>query len=315
MFHNKDYIYCVYQESSFSKAAEKLHISQPALSATVGKVEKQLGMKIFDRKTNPISLTPFGVEYIRGIERINEVEEHLQTLSYELHTLQSGTLSIGGSNLSISYIVPRVIAQFKKQYPQIQLNIADMNTTQAKHMLDSGSLDLVITNRPLDTSKYVRRVCYEECLVLTVPRAFPVNAVLEPCRLRCEELGDRIFDVPEERCVSLSAVSDLPFILLSDANYLRLCTDILFQESQVEPHIVLETECSSVSYNFANLGIGATIFSSRLADGVSGNDNLCYYKIRSKFTRRETFVCYSKSRYLTAAMKKFMELLSQAAGA
>ena len=309
MFRNKDYIYCIYKESSFSKAADKLHISQPSLSATVAKVEKQLGMKIFERKTTPISLTPFGVEYIRGIEHVNEVEEHLQTLSYEFHTLQTGSLSIGGSNFSIPYIIPQVIAQFKKQYPQIQLNIAETSTVQAKHMLDCGELDLVITNRPLDPNKYVRNVCYDECLTLAIPKAFPVNDILQSRQLTSKELGVEIFEIPDSHCVSMDEVADLDFILLRDSNYLRQCTDILFQERQAEPRIVLETECSAVSYNFANLGIGATICSNWLLKGNSSHDHLCYYKIRSQYARRSVFACYSKGRYLTAAMKKFMEML------
>lgn len=87
MFRNKEYIYSVYQEKSFCRAAEKLHISQPALSAMVKRTEEQLGMPIFNRRTTPISLTPFGTEYIRNIEIVDELENQLRGISYEMKSL------------------------------------------------------------------------------------------------------------------------------------------------------------------------------------------------------------------------------------
>ena len=95
MFRNMEYVYCVYKERSFSKAAEKLHIAQPSLSAMIRKEEEQAGAPIFERKTRPVSLTPFGIEFIRGIEQIYELENHLHDMADELRTLQSGIVSIG----------------------------------------------------------------------------------------------------------------------------------------------------------------------------------------------------------------------------
>ena len=80
MFHNMDYVYCVYKEKSFSKAAELLHISQPSLSAAVRKVEDSVGTPIFERKTRPVSLTPFGVEFME-LKNILEIWFMRWTLS------------------------------------------------------------------------------------------------------------------------------------------------------------------------------------------------------------------------------------------
>ena len=94
MFRNMEYVYCVYKERSFSKAAEKLHIAQPSLSAMIRKEEEQAGAPIFERKTRPVSLTPFGIEFIRGIEQIYELENHLHDMADELRTLQSGKCKV-----------------------------------------------------------------------------------------------------------------------------------------------------------------------------------------------------------------------------
>ena len=74
MFDGKEYVYAVYEEKSFSKAAQKLYITQPALSTAIKKVEKKIGTPIFDRSTSPIGLTPGGEVYIDAIEKLTEQE-------------------------------------------------------------------------------------------------------------------------------------------------------------------------------------------------------------------------------------------------
>ena len=313
MFHNKEYIYCVYKKGSFSKAAEVLHISQPSLSAAVNKVEAKLGAQIFNRKTKPLTLTPFGVEYIYAIEQVYAVEERLHSLSYEIHTLQSGRLAIGSSSLDNPYLIPRVIAQFKKTYPNIQLQIYDTTTVRSKQMLDEGQLDLFITNQPMDGTKYEKQLCYRENLVWVIPTSVPINLTLQARRLRTEELGDQIFDIPDIRCVSAMELANIPFVLLNSDNYLRTCTDMIFQEYQVAPIVALEVENPSISYNFARLGVGTAIMSNRLLEHLPPEPNLSYYKVLSNYGRRNAYACYGKGHYVTAAMKQFLLFLQSGA--
>ena len=70
MFRELEYVYAVYQERSFTKAARKLYLSQPAISAMVKKAERKIGTPIFDRSTSPLTLTPAGEYYIRQAEKI-----------------------------------------------------------------------------------------------------------------------------------------------------------------------------------------------------------------------------------------------------
>lgn len=314
MFRNMEYIYSVYKERSFSKAAEKMHISQPSLSATIKKIEEQAGAPIFERKTRPVSLTPFGVAFIQGIEQVYAIEENLHNMVYELHTLQSGFVSIGSSNLSIPYVIPQKLAAFKLRYPNVQLRIVEDTTVQTKVMLDNGDLDLIITNRPLASEEYERLVCYREQLVLAVPASFPVNEAHRAKQLTYQELGEQIADVPPERCVLLDDFAGIPYVILHEGNYLRLCTDVMFQERHIQPNILLEVEKSSVAYNFAHFGLGATIISNMLVSCCPANDGLVYYKIRSDHAARDAFLCYRRGRYVTTAMKKIIELLTETGG-
>lgn len=74
MFQGMEYVYEVYKEKSFSKAAASLFISQPSLSANVRRVENRIGYPIFDRSTKPLSLTECGRQYIQCVERIMNIE-------------------------------------------------------------------------------------------------------------------------------------------------------------------------------------------------------------------------------------------------
>ena len=78
MLNYKEYIYAIYQEHSFSKAAQKLFVSQPWLSSVVKKVEQEIKTPLFDRSTNPISLTPAGEYYIQQVEKVMAIEEDMR---------------------------------------------------------------------------------------------------------------------------------------------------------------------------------------------------------------------------------------------
>ena len=114
MFQGMHYVYEVYKEMSFSKAARNLFISQPSLSAAVKKAEKQIGFPIFDRSSNHIQLTELGKEYIRSIEIIMDVETGFQNYINDMKELKSGTIAIGGTNL---------FACSRLFYPALQNNI------------------------------------------------------------------------------------------------------------------------------------------------------------------------------------------------
>lgn len=309
MFRNKEYIYCVYQEQSFSKAAEKLHISPPALSAMIKRIETQLGMPIFDRKTSPISLTDFGLEYMKTMESVQALEDHLKGISYELQTAQSGHLSLCASNISADYCVAEAIASFKQAYPNISLNVIGINTTYSKQMLDSREADLIITTRPLDNREYEKFPIFKELLILVLPKNLEINSRFKQFALTRESIH-HIFE-PSIPGVSLSDFSQLPFILSNNRNYLRSCTDILFREAHFEPSIALEVEEAMIALNFVRYGIGATIVNHQLVERTDFEKDFCLYKLNSDFSQRIGSVCYRAGTYVTPAMEKFLTLITE----
>ena len=310
MFHNKEYVYEVYKTRSFSKAAEQLHISQPALSASIHKIEEKVGAPIFERTTRPLSLTPFGVEYIQAIEKVFEIEECLHNISSTMNSVPSGTVTVSGSNLGINYLIPKRFTIFQKQYPEVTLRILEATTTRSKAMLDDGISDLMITNRPMDPQDYEKLVCYKEFLLVAVPKSYPINRQLVSKRLTIDELKNGFLPSCHQKEVPLTAFRLEPFVLLMRENYLRTCCENMFSEADMIPHVALEVEKQSVALNFSNMGSGVTIVSDQLARSSINQDGLYFYKIQSAYAIRNTYVCYRRGRFITKAMQKLLETLT-----
>lgn len=110
MFRGMRYVYEVYLERSFSRAARKLYISQPSLSAAVKKEENEAGFAIFDRSTSPLQLTELGQKYIRTVEALMHIEAEFQNDIENINGLRSGSLCIGGTNLFASFILPEPLS-------------------------------------------------------------------------------------------------------------------------------------------------------------------------------------------------------------
>ena len=144
MLNEMKYVYEVYKEKSFSKAAKKLFISQPALSNMVRKAEKEMGAPIFDRSTIPLTVTKEGAYYIRTVEKILFLERNLERYFQDIAGLQGGTLALGGASYFCSFVYPDLIARFQTKYPQVTIDLTEGNTRELKAGLENESLDLVL---------------------------------------------------------------------------------------------------------------------------------------------------------------------------
>ncbi|MEE1291915.1 MAG: LysR family transcriptional regulator, partial [Acutalibacteraceae bacterium] len=101
---NMKYVYQLYLDRSFSKAAEHLYMTQPALSIAIKRVEAELGAELFDRSRHPLELTQAGEAYIATIRQIRHLEEELQREVDDLKQLGHGTLRLGGTHYINNYI-------------------------------------------------------------------------------------------------------------------------------------------------------------------------------------------------------------------
>lgn len=309
MFQGMHYVYEVYKEMSFSKAARNLFISQPSLSAAVKKAEAQIGFPIFDRSSNHIQLTELGKEYIRSIEIIMDVENGFQNYINDMKELKSGAISIGGTNLFASYVLPPLLSRFTECYPQIQINLIEATTSELTERLFSGSLDLLIDSQNMDPSIYGKSFFCEEHLLLTVPLRFPVNEKMKNYALTAADIRENRHLNSQIPPVLLEHFRDEPFLLLKSGNDTRSRADRICYNTHVLPKIKLELDQQITAYNLSRYGMGISFCSDTLVRHAPDDNRLVYYKLNHQDAFREVHFYYKRSRYMPKIVSTFLDMI------
>ncbi|MBS5214572.1 MAG: LysR family transcriptional regulator [Clostridiales bacterium] len=308
MFEGKEYIYEVYKEKSFSKAAKNLYISQPSLSASVRRIEQKLGTPVFDRSSSPIQLTECGQTYIKAIQEIMEIERSFQDYLDNLQHLQTGTLSIGGSSLFASYVLPPLIAQFTKKYPLITINLLEETTSNLEHLLLEGTLDLIIDNFQIEDESLQKYFYQPEHLLAAVPMSFPVNQHLSAFALDPLSILSGSYLDSSIPCVPFHVFKEEPFLFLKPENDtmqrgMKICKKYGFQ-----PHILLHLDQQITAYNITCSGMGICFVSDTLIRSTSPHPNVIYYKLDFEESVRSICFYRKRNRYLSFAVKEFLHM-------
>lgn len=302
------YVYEVYKEKSFSKAARNLYISQPSLSADIKKIEQQIGYPLFDRSTNPIGLTECGSAYIKSVEKIMEIEEDFENYRNDLDDIRTGTISIGGTNLFTSFILPPILINFSRLYPQITINLVETNTSALEKRLFEGELDLVIDNFRFDPDIYSRQFFAREQLLLAVPRAFLSNTSARSYQLTSVEIRNGQHLLPDTISpVPLELFKDEPFLLLKEGNDTRMRAEKICRHNHFTPSVTLLLDQQSTAYNLTCHGMGISFISDTLIKNVQPDHGVVYYKLETPEPNREICFYYKQSRYMKKAVREFLK--------
>ena len=190
MLKEMEYVYAVYEEQSFSKAARKLYLSQPALSAAVRRAEAEIHTPIFDRSTSPIRLTPAGSYYIDAVKRILDIRQEMESYFDALAGKCQGTVKVGAASFFCAHVLPSVAEEFQQQYPAWRASLLEVNAPDLYPCLQSGTIDLSLSVEAADPHLFHSTVWQEEQILLAVPAAFSVNRGLEEFQLTAGQVRD-----------------------------------------------------------------------------------------------------------------------------
>ena len=287
MFVWKKYVYEVYKERSFTKAAQNLYISQPSLSARIKKIEEIIGEPLFDRSTTPLQLTEVGKVYIEAAEEITQIEQRVENYINDLAGLKTGNLAVGASTLFAAYVVPSLITQFNQKFPDVHIQLIEGNTAELEEMLGSNALDFVIDNYHYDSILYNKELYCEENILLAVPKHFAVNEELGMYQLSYKNIKNKNYLNQKYPAVPLGRFADLPFIMLTQGNDTRTRGDRLCRNVGFKPNIVLEFNQQSTAYMASSTQLGATFISDILVSQLPTFENLVYYKLDGKKQREK----------------------------
>lgn len=308
MFSSMKYVYEVYKERSFSKAAKNLYISQPSLSATIKKTEDKIGAPLFDRSTNPIQLTECGMQYIKSIEEIMDIQNNFENYITNLNELKTGKLALGGSNLFASFILPPLISEFTRKYPLVKIHLIESDTATLKDMLLSGTVDLVIDNYDFYDPTHTTQFFANETLVLAVPKGLEVNRAAAAYTLTYEDIINKKHLDESTPSVPLKLFEKEPFIFLRAGNDTRRRAEKICHDNNILPKVILKLDQQITSYNVACYGMGIAFISDTLVCKTRPDPNINYYKLDDPLAKRKIYFYYKQSKYVTRAMKEFLKI-------
>jgi LysR family transcriptional regulator, hydrogen peroxide-inducible genes activator len=279
------YFLRVAERQSFTRAAEELAISQPALSRSIQKLEEELGQPVFERKARSVSLTDAGTLLQARAQQVLTVLE--DTKAEITDDGQSGRVRVGAIPTIAPYFLPEVLRQFSSEFPQSTLIVQENTTDALLKSCTQGEIDLAILALPVPAKYLEVEELFEEELLLVLPCGHPLA---------------------DKEKIRLTDVEPYPFVLLDEAhcltdNIVSFCRQRSFQPVAVErtSQLVMVQELVSLSHGVSMI--------PAMARQLDQCDRRVYRSITGKKPTRTIAVVWNPYRFQSRLIKAFRERL------
>ena len=279
-------------EGSFKKAAEKLYISQPAVSLQIQNLEKQLNKPLFYRDKRKARLTETGQLLIKYCERILSLCEETCRALDELYALQSGALIIGASQTTGTYLMPRLIGLFRHKYPQIEIELQVHSTRKISWGVANGRIDLAVVGGEIPRELYnsLERTSYaEDELALILPLSHPFSSL---------------------EYIQKEDLYRLRFIALNTQSTIRNVIEKTLTQNGIDSsYFKIEMELNSIEAikNAVQSGLGAAFVSVSAISKELELDMFHWSKIEGITIKRTLSILLNPKRYHSNATRIFKE--------
>ena len=173
--HQLRYVVAVSRAGNFSRAAEQCHVSQPALSQQILKLEEELGERLFDRKKREVRLTSHGEAFLpRAIKILEEVDAARREAS-DAHALLRGRLIVGVLPTIAPYLLPEVLAEFAEKFPGVEIVVQEDTTARLLKLAQAYEIDFALASRPIQDQRMQVKDLFTEELRLALPPGHPLT--------------------------------------------------------------------------------------------------------------------------------------------
>jgi LysR family transcriptional regulator, hydrogen peroxide-inducible genes activator len=185
-----EYLVAVADRRHFGKAADACHVSQPALSAQIRKIEDFLGVQLFERSNRNVVITPIGEQVARQARIVLEEANKIATLAQETSRPLSGALRLGTIATLGPYLMPHLLAPLRKEFPKLELLMKEGLTDELIEDLRNGLLDAVLAAPTFNTEGLKLIPLFEEPFLVATPKnhAFALRAAVRPRDLNSEDM-------------------------------------------------------------------------------------------------------------------------------
>jgi DNA-binding transcriptional LysR family regulator len=307
-FLNLEYFLAAAEERNITRAAKRLYISQQSLSSHISNLEKEFDVQLFNR-TMPLTLTPAGRALKLRAEQMLELKEETYRELVDINDFTTGELSLGISHTRGRFFLPAVLPFYKEKFPNIQIHLLEGNSSELGMALVRGDIDLMIDLLPFKAENVETVPICEEEILLVVP-----DQILDQYFPGRQDL------IKEElkNSADLQLLKDCPYLLINRGNRVRTIADEIFEDVQLTPSIVLETENIETVLALAAKGMGITFYPKMFMSGTSALDGstsrkrgLNFYSLKYGRTHGMLAFGYHKSRYLTQATEEFIRIAKE----
>ncbi|WP_052311899.1 MULTISPECIES: LysR family transcriptional regulator [unclassified Actinoplanes] len=244
------YVEAVARYGGFTRAAERLHVAQSAVSAQIRALEAELGVTLFARTTRRVALTPAGEMFVARARRILAELDGARLEMGEITTVVTGRVTVGATSVLGNYDLPAALARFHDRFPGIALRLRSGLVTGLLGALDSGELDLVVGPVHADLPpRFEALPLADEQLVLALPVGHPLSGTGR---------------------LTLGEFRDEPFVCLSEGSGLRWILDDAARTAGFAPRVQFETHSPRSIRELVAAGLGVALLARSVAEQEQG---------------------------------------------
>lgn len=280
----------VAKQLSFTKAAELLFMTQPAVTFQVKQLEEHFNTRLFERSHGKISLTPAGELALDYAERILNLTAEMEARISELTGQVSGPLMIGASTTIAEYMLPRLLGEFKRLHPETQARLTVANSETIENKVADHTLDMGLIESPSHHPNLVTQVCCEDELVMI-------------CAPFC--------DIARLVSVSPKDVASQPYISRESGSGTRECIDDFFRVNGVsldEINLVMELGSREAIKGAVASGLGVAVVSSTTVDKEVRLGELTAIPLNPPL-RRQLSLVYPQEKFRSKLLQSFLDFL------
>jgi len=283
--------YTVARQLSFTKAAEQLFMTQPAVTFQIKQLEEHYNTRLFERSHGRIALTPAGRLVMEYAERILGLSEELETRVGELTGAVSGPLLLGASTTIAEVILPQVLGEFKARHPQVQAYMTVGNSETIEHRVADHTLDLGLIESPSHLPGLHTEICCEDELVMICAPSHRLAG---------------------QRSVTPEQIAAEPYVSRETGSGTREFADQYFRQYKVAPedlNIIMELGSGEAIKGVVETGAGVSILSRARVVKELKLGALVAIPLAPRLIRTFSFV-HPKEKFRSKLLTTFVEFAS-----
>ncbi len=278
----------VARTKSVTEASRHLHLTQPAVSLQIRRLEDSLGETLFDRSGRGMKLTAAGTHLLPRAEEVLRSADSLEAAARDYRGIHSGSLSIGTTDVASIHVLPRTFRKFNRRYPGIELSVQVEGTRSLISSLRAGDIEIAIVALPVAGDDLVSRAVGEDRLVAILPRRHPLS---DRKRIRLEELAGT------------------PMITFKEESVTRTWVSETFRREGLNPTIAMEISSPEAIKKLVEVGLGFAFLPERTVHHEIRDGRLSSPSVAGVRLIRKIGALRVSDRYLSPAAEAFLDLL------